>query len=68
MIKGIHYTEIDIEIPFHDIDMMEVVWHGHYAKYFEISRYALLEKLITTICECLIRAIHSLLFTLESSI
>ena len=45
MIKGIHYTEIDIEIPFHDVDMMEVVWHGHYAKYFEIARCALLEKI-----------------------
>ena len=45
MIKGIHHTEIDIEIPFHDVDMMEVVWHGHYAKYFEIARCALLEKI-----------------------
>ena len=25
--------------------MMEVVWHGHYAKYFEIARCALLEKI-----------------------
>ena len=45
MIKGIHHTEIDMEIPFHDVDMMEVVWHGHYAKYFEIARCALLEKI-----------------------
>jgi len=45
MVKGIHHTEIDIEIPFHDVDMMEVVWHGHYAKYFEIARCALLEKI-----------------------
>ncbi len=45
MIKGIHHTEIDIEIPFHDVDMMEVVWHGNYAKYFEIARCALLEKI-----------------------
>jgi len=45
MIKGIHHTEIDMEIPFHDVDMMEVVWHGHYAKYFEIARCALLERI-----------------------
>ncbi len=45
MIKGIHQTSVDIEIPFHDVDMMEVVWHGHYAKYFEIARCALLEKI-----------------------
>ncbi|MDD1624770.1 MAG: acyl-CoA thioesterase [Methylococcaceae bacterium] len=25
--------------------MMEVVWHGHYAKYFEIARCALLKKI-----------------------
>jgi acyl-CoA thioester hydrolase len=30
------------EIPFHDVDMM--VWHGHYAKYFEIAR-RLLEQI-----------------------
>jgi len=37
--------EIDIEIPFHDVDMMEVVWHGHYVKYFEIARCALLDTI-----------------------
>ena len=45
MTKSIHQTSIDLEIPFHDVDMMEVVWHGHYAKYFEIARCALLEKI-----------------------
>jgi acyl-CoA thioester hydrolase len=44
MIKSIHQTSVDLEIPFHDVDMMQVVWHGHYAKYFEIARCALLEK------------------------
>lgn len=41
----IHQTSIDLQIPFHDVDMMEVVWHGHYAKYFEVARCALLEKI-----------------------
>lgn len=36
---------VDIEIAFHDVDVMEIVWHGHYAKYFEIARCALLEKI-----------------------
>lgn len=36
---------VEIEIPFHDVDMMEVVWHGHYVKYFEVARCALLEQL-----------------------
>jgi acyl-CoA thioester hydrolase len=36
---------IDILVPFHDVDMMEVVWHGHYVKYFEIARCALLDTI-----------------------
>ena len=38
-------TTIELEIPFFDVDAMEVVWHGHYVKYFELARCALLEKL-----------------------
>ncbi|MCX7102739.1 MAG: acyl-CoA thioesterase [Methylobacter sp.] len=41
----LHQTSIDLQIPFHDVDMMEVVWHGHYVKYFEIARCTLLEKI-----------------------
>lgn len=35
---------VEIEIPFHDVDMMEVAWHGHYVKYFEVARCALLDQ------------------------
>jgi len=38
-------ASIEMEIPFHDVDMMEVVWHGHYPKYFEIARSHLLDTL-----------------------
>lgn len=34
---------VEIEIPFHDIDIMGIAWHGHYAKYLEVARCALLE-------------------------
>lgn len=34
----------EIAVPFHDVDLMGVVWHGHYVKYFEIARCALLDK------------------------
>lgn len=44
MTKTLYYT-IDLEIPFHDVDMMEIVWHGYYAKYFEIARCALLDTI-----------------------
>ncbi len=36
--------EVIIEIPFHDVDMMRVVWHGHYYKYFEIARTELFRQ------------------------
>lgn len=36
---------VEIEIPFHDVDMMRVAWHGHYLKYLEIARCALLKKI-----------------------
>lgn len=45
MTNPIHQASVDLQIPFHDVDMMEVVWHGHYAKYFEIARCAVLEKI-----------------------
>ncbi len=35
---------VELEVPFHDVDMLHIVWHGHYYKYFEIARTALLRK------------------------
>jgi acyl-CoA thioester hydrolase len=35
---------IQIKVPFHDVDAMNVAWHGHYVKYFEIARCALLQQ------------------------
>src|SRR5690606_5827718 len=32
-----------ILVPFHDVDSAGVVWHGHYAKYFEVARCELLD-------------------------
>lgn len=43
--EGVLQAEIEILVPFFDVDMMEVVWHGHYVKYFEEARCALLDKL-----------------------
>ena len=36
--------EIQVVPPFFDIDSMDIVWHGHYVKYLELARCALLEK------------------------
>ncbi|KVM73377.1 MULTISPECIES: acyl-CoA thioesterase [Burkholderia] len=34
-----------VEVPFHDVDAMHVCWHGHYLKYFESGRAALLRAI-----------------------
>ena len=34
--------EIEIIVPFYDLDPMQVVWHGNYIKYMEQCRCALL--------------------------
>jgi acyl-CoA thioester hydrolase len=36
--------EIDVVPAFYDIDPMEIVWHGHYVKYLELARSALLAR------------------------
>ncbi|OTG67005.1 4-hydroxybenzoyl-CoA thioesterase [Acinetobacter sp. ANC 4470] len=38
------HADVIIEVPFHDVDTMNVVWHGHYLKYFEIARCKLLDQ------------------------
>ena len=43
--KGVLQAEVEILVPFFDVDMMEIVWHGHYVKYFEQARCALLDRL-----------------------
>jgi acyl-CoA thioester hydrolase len=40
--KGLLEKSIEVSIPFHDIDVMEVAWHGNYVKYAENARHALL--------------------------
>ncbi len=38
-------TVVELEVPFHDVDALHVVWHGHYYKYMEIARTQLLRTL-----------------------
>ena len=38
-------VDIQKDIPFYDVDSYQIVWHGHYPKYFEEARCALLEKI-----------------------
>lgn len=43
--KGVLHTDTEILVPFFDVDTMNVVWHGHYVKYLEIARCALLDRI-----------------------
>ncbi|WP_034946393.1 acyl-CoA thioesterase [Erwinia oleae] len=43
MLNDARFTvDVELSIPFHDVDAMGVVWHGNYFRYFEIAREALL--------------------------
>src|ERR1700759_2251473 len=41
--RGAIHVEIPVTVPFFDVDSMDVVWHGHYVKYLELARCALLD-------------------------
>ena len=38
-------AEVEIQVPFHDVDAMHYVWHGHYYKYFEVARTKLFQSI-----------------------
>ena len=42
--KPILTGEVVIDVPFHDVDSMGIVWHGHYVKYLEIARTAMMRE------------------------
>ena len=41
--RGVMHVDSEILVPFYDVDSMDVVWHGHYVKYLEVARCALLD-------------------------
>ena len=38
-------VKLPFEVPFHDVDSLGMVWHGHYYKYFELARTELYRSL-----------------------
>ena len=40
-----HEAVSEIQIPFADVDAMNVTWHGHYVKYFDIARSDLFDTI-----------------------
>ncbi|WP_293854595.1 acyl-CoA thioesterase [Steroidobacter sp.] len=43
--EGAISASIDVTVAFHDIDIIGVMWHGHYLKYFETARWTLMDQL-----------------------
>ena len=43
--SGVLSAEVEVIVPFFDVDSLEVVWHGHYVKYLEVARCALLDDI-----------------------
>lgn len=40
-----HAVSVEVTIPFHHCDPLEVVWHGRYFEYFEYARTALMRSI-----------------------
>lgn len=36
---------IEVQVPFHDIDPADIVWHGHYVRYLAQARDALMNRI-----------------------
>lgn len=43
--KGPLSQDLELDVAFHDVDVMAVVWHGHYLRYLENARWALMERI-----------------------
>ncbi len=44
-VQGALFTDIELEVRFHDVDMAGVVWHGHYLRYLENARWAFMNEI-----------------------
>ena len=36
--------EVAMKVAFYDLDPLQIVWHGHYLKYFDITRAELFDQ------------------------
>ncbi len=39
-----HRAHVHFEVPFHDVDRANILWHGHYIRYFEFARTVLMRR------------------------
>src|ERR1700743_2899397 len=45
MREAVLTAEAEIEVPFQDLDPMDIAWHGNYFRYFEAARVKLLRAI-----------------------
>jgi acyl-CoA thioester hydrolase len=45
------HAKVEIQVQFYDVDALHVVWHGHYAKFFERARCALMDGIAYSYAE-----------------
>lgn len=43
--EGAITATVAATVAFHDIDVIGVMWHGHYLKYLENARWALMDRI-----------------------
>lgn len=36
--------DIEMKVSFHDLDPLQIVWHGNYMKYFDVARFGLFKS------------------------
>jgi acyl-CoA thioester hydrolase len=49
-----------LRVPFHDLDPLQIVWHGNYMKYFDIARFGLFKQAGVDLYQYLVR--HQIAF------
>lgn len=41
---GVLPVDVEAVVAFHDVDLARIAWHGHYLKYLENARWALMDS------------------------
>ena len=50
--------QISCQVAFHDVDLAQVVWHGHYLRYLENARWALMHKVGFDLATMMVSGYH----------
>ncbi len=60
--RGVLHVDTEILVPFFDVDTLHVVWHGHYVKYLEVARCALLDHIAWPVIDLQLRYVRGAVF------